>query len=346
MEESYIEGIKRKYSIEKLKEALSQFKRIKILVIGDTIIDEYHFTRPKGRATKDPILSVDYVNHEVYGGGILAVANHVSNFADEVTCITAIGDRNDRKDFITGALNKNVDLKLLVKKDSPTTIKKRYLDNIRNEKLFKVEFINEAPIDEETEKKLIGFLEQELPKNDLVLLGDFGHGLITEKVIKLLEEKSKYLAVNAQCNSANLGFNFVTKYSKPKYITMDITELQYAVSDRFSTVDVLMKKLRDKTGFSNFLVTMGKEGAGYFNNNNIRFSPAFVTRPKDTVGAGDAVFSVTSLFSCLGMKELIPFIANCAGGIAVSYLGNKESINKEKLLEFISQAYNGEIKAV
>src|SRR3990167_931265 len=114
MEESYIEGIKRKYSIEKLKEALSQFKRIKILVIGDTIIDEYHFTKPKGRATKDPILSVDYINHEIYAGGILAIANHISNFVDKVTCVTALGDGEDRKDFILKSLNRNVSVKFFI----------------------------------------------------------------------------------------------------------------------------------------------------------------------------------------------------------------------------------------
>lgn len=344
MGESYVDKIKKKYSLEELKEAISQFKKTKTLVIGDTIIDEYHFTVPKGRATKDPILSVDYISHEVYAGGILAVANHASGFVDEVTCITAIGDREDRKEFIKTALNKNISAKFFVKKDSPTTLKKRYLDSTRNEKLFKVEFINETPINEETEQEIINLLEQELPKHDLVLVGDFGHGLITESIIKLLEEKSKYLSVNAQCNSANLGFNFVTKYTKPSYMTMDITELQYAVSDRFSETPVLMQKLHDKARFNKFLVTMGKEGAGYFDNGEITFSPAFVTRPKDTVGAGDAVFTVTSLFAHSGMNELIPFIANCAGGVAVSYLGNKESVNRQNLLEFISQAYNGEMK--
>lgn len=337
----HLDYIKRNYTIDHMKNIISKFKNIKTLVIGDAIIDEYHFTTLKGRAIKDPILSVDYVRHEVYLGGILAIANHISNFVGEVACVTALGDREDKREVIETGINKNVKLKLFVKEDSPTTVKKRYLNILRNEKLFKVENINDAPIPETLEHELVEYLKNELPNYDLVLVGDFGHGLITESIIRVLEEKSNYLAVNAQCNSANLGFNYVTKYRSLNYATMDIQELMYAVSDRFSNVKVLMKNLADKTGFNKFLVTMGKDGSDYFNNGLQTFAPAFITRPQDTVGAGDAVFSITSLFAYCDNDEIIPFIANCVGGIAVSYMGNREYITKEGLLNFIEEVYNG-----
>jgi len=339
-----IEEIKKQCSLENVKEIISKFKDIKTLVIGETIIDEYHFAALKGRATKDPILSVDYVNHEVYAGGILAIANHISNFVNEVTVVTLLGDREDKKEFIVNSLNKNVTPKFFIKENSPTIIKKRYLDVVRNTKLFKVEHINDTPISEALEQEIIDFLNNELPNYDLIIIGDFGHGFITENIIKVIEEKSKYLAVNAQCNSANLGYNYVTKYNSPDFLTMDIQELWYAVSDKFSEVSVLMNKLHDKTHFNKFLVTLSKNGSAYFNTGKQTLFPAFVTKPKDTVGAGDAVFSITSLFAYCGYDSVLPFIANCAGGIAVSYMGNKEYITKEKLLEFIEQVYDGNLE--
>lgn len=336
--------VKRKYTLDRLGSILEKFRNIRVAIIGDAIIDEYHFVIPKGRATKDPILSVEYVNHEAYAGGILAIANHVSNFVDEVLCVTFIGDREDRRDFITNSINKSVRLKFFVKENSPTITKRRYLDSLRNEKLFKVEYINDAPISEASEREFVRFLEQELPKYDVVMVGDFGHGIITENVIKVLEEKSKYLAVNAQSNSSNLGFNYVTRYHSPAFVSMDIHELRYAVADKFGEVTVLMNKLYAKAAFEKFLVTMSKRGSGYFNRGIVTFSPAFVTRPQDTVGAGDAVFSITTLFAYIGLDDLIPFVANCAGGVAVSYLGNKESVDKQKMLAFISKVYNGELE--
>ena len=340
----YIGKIKKEFSLEQIRQMLSQFKGIKAIVIGEAIIDEYHFAVLKGRATKDPILSVDYVRHEVYPGGILAIANHISNFVDNVSCVTYIGDREDRKEFITSSLNKNIAPKFFIKENSPTIVKMRYLDIHRNDKLFKVERMNDAPISAALERDLIDFLKQELPKYDLVVVGDFGHGLLTENVIKVLEEKSNYLAVNVQSNSANLGFNYATKYNSPNFISMDVQELRYAVEDRFSEVPVLVNKLHDKKHFHKFLVTMSKSGSIYFNSMKQSFFPAFVMRPQDTVGAGDAVFSITSLFAYRNYDSVIPFIANCVGGIAVSYMGNKESITKESLLEFIQQAYSNEKK--
>lgn len=339
-----IRRIKDQCSIGQIREIISKFKGIKTLVIGEAIIDEYHFASSKGRATKDPILSVDYINHEVYAGGILAIANHVSNFVDNLTVVTLIGDKEDRKDFISRSLNKNIALNAFVKENSPTIIKKRYLDAQRNTKLFKVEHINDSPINEALEGEIVSFLELELPKYDLVIVGDFGHGFITERIIKVLEEKSKFLAVNAQCNSANLGYNFVTKYNRADFLTMDNQELWYAVSDRFSEVPVLINKLHKKKNFNRFLVTLSKSGSVYFDNGNQIFFPAFVMNPRDTVGAGDAVFSLTSLFAYTGNNDMIPFIANCAGGIAVSYMGNKEFITKEKLIDFIEHVYNGDLK--
>ena len=347
MEETvYLERTKKEHSLEQIKKMISQFKKIKTLVIGDTIIDEYHFTIPKGRATKDPILSVDYVRQDKYAGGILAIANHISNFVDEVTCVTALGEKEEEKDFIIGALNKNVTPKFFAKENSPTTVKVRYLDILHNNKLFKVEHINDAPISKALERKFIDFLDHELPKYDLILVGDFGHGLITENVINVLEKKSNYLAVNVQCNSANLGFNYVTKYNSPNFLTMDIQELRYAVADRFSEDSSLMDKLHDNSHFNKFLVTMSKKGVCYFNTGKKSFFPAFVMRPQDTVGAGDAVFSITSLFVFCNYDPIVPFIANCVGGIAVSYIGNKEFITKKNLLDFVRRVYNNDKKSL
>jgi len=85
-----------------------------------------------------------------------------------------------------------------------------------------------------------------------------------------------------------------------------------------------------------------KDGSGYFNHGKQTYFSAFVTRPQDTVGAGDAIFSISSLFAYRNYDTLIPFISSCVGGIAVSYMGNKEYITKKGLFDFIEKAYNGE----
>ncbi|MBU0459917.1 MAG: SIS domain-containing protein [Nanoarchaeota archaeon] len=336
----YLKSIMSKFNLIQIKEILSNIEKLNVLIIGDIIIDEYCFVDPRGGAIKDPMLTVDYFNEEIYAGGILAIANHISSFAKEVKVVTLIGDQMNYKDHIINSLNENVKQKIFVKTNSPTTRKRRYINQLRGEKIFMVEYLNDLPINQELETEIVDFLEQEIQLYDLVIVGDFGHGFINEKIIKIIEEKAKYLAVNVQTNSANLGFNYVTKYHSPSFLSMDVPEIKFATGDKHSEVPVLIDKLQLISGFNNFLVTLGRRGVAYFKDGKIYQGPVLSTNVTDIVGAGDAVFSVISLLSCFGCDpEFIPFIANCVGGVAVSIMGNKESVTKEKLIEFISKQF-------
>ncbi len=127
----YICKTKNKYSIEYIKENFEKFSKLNILVIGDPIIDQYTFVKSKGRAVKDPILSVEYINHETYAGGVLAIANHISDFVNKIKLVTIIGDKRDKKDFIINSLSKNTDTKFFIKKILLQQLKKDLLILLR-----------------------------------------------------------------------------------------------------------------------------------------------------------------------------------------------------------------------
>ncbi len=330
--------LKEKFPQESVKGILEKAKSLKVLIIGDTIIDEYIFTYPKGRAIKDPILSLDYLRSEKYAGGVQAIANHIAGFADNITLVTLLGDWNTCEGF----LRKNTDSKIknvfFVKPDSPTTIKQRFIDNVRNGKLFKVEYINDKPIPLQLEEDILKFLESEIPKYDIVVVGDFGHGFINDKIARIIEDKAKFLATNVQTNSSNMGFNYITKYSRSDYMTSNEQELRLAMSNRFGSFDSLIESLKSNTNFSNVLLTMGSSGCMLITKKGVFSAPSLTDKIKDVVGAGDAVFAITSLMSRLDADpEIITFIANCVGAIAVNIMGNKESVTKDALISFIEE---------
>lgn len=332
----YLEKIRNNFPINYITEELNKLKSLKLLVIGDTILDEYVYTLPKGRAIKDPILSLDFVRSECYMGGILAIAKHIARFVDKVDTVSLLGEYNRHEEIIKNSISKNINAKFFTKKNSPTTIKKRYIDNIRKGKLFKVEYINDSPVGSETEKEIIDYLKLELPKYDVVVLGDFGHGFITPAIIRVLEENSKFLAANIQTNSSNMGFNYITKISKADYITTNEQEIRLAMSDRFGDLNEILKKLKEKTRFNNILLTQGGSGCMLITDNGIYSGPSLTGTIKDVVGAGDAVFAITSLLLYNKTDgDLFAFIANCVGGIAVNIMGNEKSISKEELIKFI-----------
>jgi len=338
----YIKKTKGIISLEELSRNLGSFKNLKVLVIGDSIIDNYVFVWPKGRAVKDPILSTEFILEEKYAGGVLAAANHLCSYVNKINLVTLIGDQNSQLEFIKNSLPENVELKAFVKENSPTTIKKRYIDYHRKNKLFKVEYINDKPISEILSNEIVNYLSTELPKYDLVITTDFGHGFIDNRIRDVLEEKSNFLSIDVQSNSANMGYNYINYYKKPDFIVMNEEELRLPLMMRFEEIDEVIDKFHEKFKYKKFLVTRSKNGCIFFNQGKKYNAPALTDNIVDTVGAGDAVFAITSLFTYLNSKnEIIPFVANSAGGLEANIMGNKEFITKKKLLNFIKEIYNG-----
>lgn len=337
----YIEKTKRIISLEELSGNLDSFKNLEVLVIGDSIIDHYLFVWPKGRAIKDPILSTEFISEEKYVGGVLAAANHLGSYVNKINLVTLLGDQNSQSEFINKSLSENVELKAFVKENSPTTIKKRYIDYHRKNKLFKVEYMNDKPISEILSNEIVNYLSTELPKYDLVITTDFGHGFINNSIRNVLEKESNFLSIDVQSNSANMGYNYINYYKKPDFIVMNEEELRLPLMMRFEGIDEVINKFYEKFKYKKFLVTRSKKGCIFFNQGKKYNAPILTNNVVDTVGAGDAVFAITSLFVYSNSKnELIPFVANSAGGLEVNIMGNKEFITKDKLLNFIKGIYN------
>ncbi|HYD03364.1 MAG TPA: PfkB family carbohydrate kinase [Alphaproteobacteria bacterium] len=315
----------------------NSLKDIKVMIIGDTIIDHYVFVHPKGRAVKDPILSVEYLRDEKYAGGVLAVARHVSDFVDKIKVVTLLGEKEDHHEFIQDSIKgKNIDMDVFIKPNAFTTVKRRYIDYHRGNKLFKIEHIDEKDVDAQLTKKITEYLIKELPSYDLVMVSDFGHGFLNSELRKVIEENSKYLTINVQSNSSNMGYNYVTRYSKADYLTMNETEIRLPLMMRYEDISEVMKEFSNKTNFKNYLVTLGRRGSVFSTGEKMHDAPLLATTVVDTVGAGDAVFSFTSLLVFKKIDhELIPFFANCAGGVATNIMGNKDSIDKESIKKFI-----------
>ena len=75
-------------------------------------------------------------------------------------------------------------------------------------------------------------IEKEIKKYDIVIVSDYGHGLITKKLAKLLCKNSKYLALNAQSNASNIGYHTIQKYKNVDCVVMNETELRHELRDK------------------------------------------------------------------------------------------------------------------
>ncbi len=334
----FLNSIKKKYSFDFIANKFSKFEKLKPLIVGETIIDQYIFCEVLGKSGKEPHLVIKDEYKESYLGGAGAIANHLSSFCDKINFITCIGDHNNYLNFIKKKLNKNINSKFVIKKNSPTILKKRLLDSISRNKLFGVYSMNDQVVDLQTTKKIINNLKGNFSKSDLIIVSDYGHGFISENLANKVSKINKFIALNAQVNASNYGYHSLEKYKKIDSLIINETELRHEMRDKLSDVFYLAKILKNKFKIKNLIVTRGRNGAFLieYKKNKIINCPAFSDKVVDKVGAGDTMLAIISL--CLKLKipsDLSLFLGSLAGANSVESMGNSEILNKNNLLRKI-----------
>ena len=325
---------------DKLREdcikAVEGLKDLNVLVLGEVIFDQYTFVEEMDKPGKENIQSVLFKKKEIYLGGSYSIAKNISSFVKRVE-IVSIGDfSQSQASLLKKESSKIKNFKLnLIKDDFHSIVKKRYI-NQSNKKLFE-EYVMTGLKNFTKENYLL----KKIYNYDLVILADFGHGLISNNIINHLSKKTKFLSINVQTNSENRGYNFVTKYKKADYVCIDRQELRLAMSDRYSSIYFLIKKLFNKIKVKTITITLGKEGielAEKKGNKINTFSlPGFETNPIDTLGAGDAVFGISSLLVKKKTDfKLVAIISNLIGAMKTRIIGHSASISKVDLIKSLT----------
>lgn len=335
----YLNLFKNKYRSEEIVEELMTLKNLKILVVGDAIIDQYHYCTPMGRSSKEPIIVHKHVSEESFIGGALATANHLCALSKNIHLLTVLGKKQSKEFFIRKKLNPAVKTAFYTRNDVETTVKRRYIDVGTKQKLFQISFIRDDFIPPAVEEKILSFLKKTLSGYDLVVVNDFGHGLLTAKMIRIISRYAKYIALNVQTNSANYGFNVVTKYPRADYVCIDEQELRLASHDKYSPLETIIRKIYKKMKCREMLITRGLEGSmSYSTDEGYILTPALTTKVIDRVGAGDALFAISAPCEYKGMKsDVVSFLGNVAGALQVQTMGNSKAIELIDMVKFITR---------
>lgn len=327
--------LKSRYSFQDVLFQIDRLKELDVTVIGEAILDEYIFCDALGKSSKEPILALKYLNQEIHAGGSIAIANHLAEFCGRVHLITCLGEKNSQEELIRKKLKTNVHPVFITKKDSPTIVKRRYVDHYLLSKILEIYEINDDLLDQKAEQKMAQVLSNRLNQTDVTLVADFGHGVLTPSLVNLIAEKSRFLAVNTQTNAANHGFNTISKYPRADYVCIQEREVQLEHRNRKGDLSSMVQQLADLLKAKTVMVTRGSNGTFLLDKNGGCFQfPALATKVVDRIGAGDAVLAITS--ACVAREcppEIVGFLANMVGAQAVTILGNKHSINRLSFLK-------------
>ena len=156
-----------------------------------------------------------------------------------------------------------------------------------------------------------------------------------------MSKKSKFLALNAQVNAANIGFHTMRNYKGVNCVIINEKELRHELRDRNSIIEILMKKLSKDQKIDNLVVTRGRQGSLLYDSKKKIFEKceAFAKQTVDKIGAGDTMLSIAALcFFTKMQNNLSMFISSLAAAHSVESLANKDVIDKNLILKSIENS--------
>ncbi|NOX75099.1 MAG: adenylyltransferase/cytidyltransferase family protein [Gammaproteobacteria bacterium] len=332
----FIQAFRRRHDHSTLNTSLERLADLDVLVVGDIIIDEYHYTRSLGQTGKGNVLSVQYDSSERFAGGSIAVANHVAGFAHNVTLLGGLGGQETHEGFIREHLRGNVSAQFFTNPASHTLVKRRYIGDDAS-KLFEVYFGGEALTSADMESDISQWLDEHLAQFDAVIVPDFGNGFITQGIVNSLTRGARFLAVNTQVNSGNRGYHVITRYPRADFISLNEPELRMAAGDRHGDIETIAGTIAEHLDAKHLAVTRGTRGVLMQEGDNSHAIPALAGRVVDRIGAGDAFLSIAGL--CLAADvpaDIAGFFGSIAGAMNVQTVCNREPVDPVQFRKYMA----------
>ena len=333
----YLADFSARYQTGEILKHLDQSRALKVLVVGETVIDDYQYVEAIGKSSKEPTLVVNSLSNDRFVGGAAAVSNHVAGFCDRVALHSILGEVNSEEEFIRSRLKNNISPSFLFRKRSPTIVKRRFIEQYFYSKLFEVYELNDELPTAEESAAWTNSLAGRLSEFDVVIVIDSGHGFLTQEMIDLLCRESRFLAVNTQSNAGNLGYHVISNYPRADFVCIAENEMRLESRDRRGDLRPMMEDVAKRLNCPRVVVTRGKKGCSTFRSGQGHVDiPAFASNVIDRIGAGDAFLSITALCAAQDAPlEVLGFIGNVVGAQAVATVGNKASIERIPLSRHI-----------
>lgn len=283
-----------------LEKVLKNFQKLKVLVIGDVIVDEYITCDPLGMSQEDPTIVVTPVGTELFVGGAGIVAAHASNLGADVSFFSITG-KDPIVDFVKEKLDlAKVKAHLFQDESRPSILKQRFRSSGKT--LLRVNHLRQHPISKEIQNQIKSAMFDVIDGQDLIIFSDFNYGCLPQPLVDdiILECKKKNIMMVADSQSSS-QIGDVSRFTDMVLMTPTEREARLALKDFESGLVVIAEKLRKKSRAENIFITLDKEGllihADIASKNNYLTDRlgAMNKNPVDPAGAGDSLLTCSAL---------------------------------------------------
>ncbi len=292
------------FNLADTKKQLAKFNGMRVIVVGDLIVDEYIDCDPLGMSQEDPTIVVAPLDNKKFVGGAAIVAAHGRGLGAEVSYFSVSGP-DDTARFAADMLGRYGVAHAIVADDSrPTTLKQRYRADGKT--LLRVSHLRQHDIRPEIAAKIRSGIETAMPRADLVIFADFNYGCLPQPLVEDIAALARKRGVTMVADSqASSQVSDVSRFSGMRLITPTEREARLALRDWNSGLVVLAEALRRKARTENVVITLGSEGilvhAPTGAEGETDRLPAFNTAPRDAAGAGDSFLICAAMALCAGV---------------------------------------------
>ncbi len=313
---------------ERLSDLVESFSKLRVLTIGDLIVDDYIACEPLGMSQEDPTLVVSPIEKKRFVGGAGIVACHAKGLGAESTFLSVTGADPAREYCLTELQKLGVRSHLLTDHARPTTLKERYRSHGKT--LLRVSHLQQAAISLPLQQELMQKAVEAIKNCDVLIFADFNYGVlpqpVVDELISIAREYNVKVAADSQ-SSSQLGD--VSRFKGVDLLLPTEREARVSTQNREDGLVILAEHLRQKSNANYILLKLAADGVlvhspdpksnGWFTDQ----VDALNKLPKDVAGAGDSMLVVSSLTLAAGGNI---WEAACLGSIAaaiqVSRVGN------------------------
>ena len=313
---------------ERLRDVLRSFRNLRVVVVGDTIVDEYITCEPLGMSEEDPTLVVTPVSSSRFIGGAAIVAAHACRLGAEVTFVSVIGDDEPGNFVNEELLRLGVKTRFSLDDSRPTTLKQRF--RAHEKTLLRVSKLSQRSVDAHFQRQIVEAAGTALSSADSLLFSDFNYGVLPQEVVRQISEIGKrHQVVMSADSQSSSQLGDISRYSEMTLVSATEREVRLALRNSEDGINIVAETLLQRTGSQQIVLKMGADGALLVKRLDkpgryeIEQLPALNPTPRDVAGAGDSMLVVTSM--ALAAKANLweaSLLGSLAAAVQVSRVGN------------------------
>ena len=292
-----------------------------ILVIGDLMLDHYLWGKCERISPEAPVQVVDIQNESTVLGGAGNVVNNLLSLGSKVSVLSVVGDDENGKELLCMLETLGADVQGIVKQTGRKTSKKSRVI-ASHQQVVRYDSESKEDIAEASVKALLAQCENALKNIDIIVLSDYGKGVLTQsftcKVIALAKAHQKRILVDPKGDDYR-------KYSGATLITPNKKEASIATKIAITDDESLQKAgtlLKESLNLEYAIITLSEDGMAIFDETLTKI-PTVAREVYDVTGAGDTVLAALGYALACGQSiQKAASFANSAAGVVVGKLGS------------------------